>query len=308
MKKILIIQTRVGIGDMCVFLPCIHEIGKALNSFEIHLLTKKRTCSKEFLYQDPYIKKIIYLPDENGLKLNISIFKLIKKEGYSHCYIMHYSLRYFILSLLSGIKKIYHYGFFKKKESIIEKSRIAVSNWLKKENLEFIPLILLNQKSNKKSQITIGIGGSGSDKKWKIENYQILLEKILKKNDIKNILIAGGPDEENEASLIINFLRNKSSVNIINLCKLNILKCMKYLPQSKFYVGNDTGFMHLSGSLNVPSFGIFGATPPDYSNYNKILFAIKPPGIDSVTYGDEMMNQITPQFVYDFLKENKYVD
>ena len=49
MKKILIIQTRVGMGDMCVFLPCIHEIAQFSNNSKIHVLTKKRTCSKAFL-------------------------------------------------------------------------------------------------------------------------------------------------------------------------------------------------------------------------------------------------------------------
>ncbi len=75
MNKILIIQTRIGIGDLCVFLPCIHQIAKKNKNFEIHLLTKKRSCAKDFLKYDKYIDKIFYLQNETGLKLNVSVFK-----------------------------------------------------------------------------------------------------------------------------------------------------------------------------------------------------------------------------------------
>ena len=43
MKKILIIQKRVGIGDFCVFLPTINEIAKFFNNHQIDVFTQKRT-------------------------------------------------------------------------------------------------------------------------------------------------------------------------------------------------------------------------------------------------------------------------
>ena len=84
MKKILVIQTRVGIGDLCVFLPCIHQIAKKNEDFELHLLTKKRSCAKDFLKYDKHIKKIFYLPEASSIKLNFFIFKLIKQNGYNN--------------------------------------------------------------------------------------------------------------------------------------------------------------------------------------------------------------------------------
>ena len=44
---------------------------------------------------------------------------------------------------------------------------------------------------------------------------------------------------------------------------------MPIINSSKLYIGNDTGFMHLSAGLNVPSIGLFGDTPLSYANYNK---------------------------------------
>ena len=43
MKQILILQTRPGIGDLCIFLSSIHEIAKKNLDKEIILVTKKRT-------------------------------------------------------------------------------------------------------------------------------------------------------------------------------------------------------------------------------------------------------------------------
>lgn len=292
---------------MCVFLPCIHEIAKSFPNYEIDLLTKKRTCSKEFLDQDKYIHNIYYLPDEKGVKLNFLILKLLRKKKYENIFIMHYGLRYYLLSLLSGAKKIYFYGIFKKNESIVTKSRYSVTEWIGNTNLKFQPKIYLKKDYKKKLQITIGIGGSGQDKKWEIKNYQDLLSYILKRNSISSIVLAGGPNENDEANLLSKYIEEKFNIDIINLSKMSIADCLQYLAESKFYIGNDTGFMHLSACLNVPSFGIFGATPPDYSSYNTLIYAITPPGVEQVNYGDEMMNDITSNYAYKFLRDNDYV-
>jgi len=194
---------------MCVFLPCIHVIAKSFPNVEIDLLTKKRTCSKDFLDQDKYIHNIYYLPDEEGLKLNFLILKFFKKKKYENIFIMHYGLRYYLLSLLSGAKKIHFYGIFKKNESIVTKSRNSVTEWVKNTNFKFEPKIYLKKDYKKKLQITIGIGGSGYDKKWRIKNYQDLLNYILKKNSISRIVLAGGPSENDEAKLLSKNIEEK---------------------------------------------------------------------------------------------------
>ena len=58
--KTLIIQTRPGIGDLCVFLPVIHEICLSNVNSKVDLLTKERTCARETLEHDPYIKDIFF--------------------------------------------------------------------------------------------------------------------------------------------------------------------------------------------------------------------------------------------------------
>lgn len=304
MKKVLVVQTRVGIGDMCIFLPCIHEIAKFSKNTEVDVLTKKRTCAKAFLKKDKYIKKIIYLPKESGLKLNFSILNLLKKNKYDECYIFHYGLRYYLMAFLTGVKKIKFYGVFKKKDSIVKKSRLMATKWSCEKKLDFIPKLYLNKKYRKLNQITIGIGGSGSDKKWEIQNYIKLLNMILAKNTIENIVIAGGKNEIADAKKIIISFQNNRAIRIFNLCRKTIEDSIPFLAKSKLYVGNDTGFMHLSGLLDTISVGIFVATSPDYSSYNQNIVPIMPArrrrGVD---YSVEKINNISPNIVYRNIKK-----
>ena len=58
--KILVIQNRMGIGDMVIFLPFIEAISKKFNC-PITLLTQKSSKANEYLYNNNLIEKIIDL-------------------------------------------------------------------------------------------------------------------------------------------------------------------------------------------------------------------------------------------------------
>ena len=97
MDKGLIIQTRPGVGDLCIFLPYIQQIQKLNTDLHFTLITKKRSSAKQILeYETPFIKTI-YLEDKilkitNSKFLNFfSLLKFIKKNNYSKIYIMHFS-------------------------------------------------------------------------------------------------------------------------------------------------------------------------------------------------------------------------
>ena len=58
--KILIIQNRMGIGDMIMFLPFVKAISNYYGE-QISLMVKKNTKASEYLNEEKYIKEIIYL-------------------------------------------------------------------------------------------------------------------------------------------------------------------------------------------------------------------------------------------------------
>jgi len=297
MNKGLIIQTRPGVGDLCMFLPYIQQIKEHNKDFAFTLVTKKRTAAKQILKYDQSINQIVYLEDETiattKSKIN-NFFKLlnfIKKNNFSKIYIMHFSIFWFLLAKISGIKNIYKYGILKKNVDIHLNALEQNKRWLQDPNLSSQTKIVYPQNNSKNNnQIIIGIGSSGPTKKWPIENYIELIKKINDKN-IKFYLAGGNNEIENQiANKIINEIKEN---RIESLCSLSIEEIMPIINSSKLYIGNDTGFMHLSAGLNIPAIGLFGDTPLSYAKYNKNIFPIIPENFKTVGHGSMAMNQIT---------------
>ena len=307
MNKGLIIQTRPGVGDLCMFLPYIQQIKEHNKDFAFTLVTKKRTAAKQILKYDQLINQIVYLEDETiattKSKIN-NFFKLlnfIKKNNFSKIYIMHFSIFWFLLAKISGIKNIYKYGILKKNVDIYLNALEQNKRWLQDPNLSSQTKIVYPQNNSKNNnQIIIGIGSSGPTKKWPTENYIELIKKINDKN-IKFYLAGGNNEIENQiANKIINEIKEN---RIESLCSLSIEEIMPIINSSKLYVGNDTGFMHLSAGLNIPAIGLFGDTPLSYAKYNKNILPIIPENFKTVGHGSMAMNQITISQVLNEVKK-----
>ena len=307
MNKGLIVQLRPGIGDLCMFLPYMQQIKEHNKDFAFTLVTKKRTAAKQILKYDQSINQIVYLEDETiattKSKIN-NFFKLlnfIKKNNFSKIYIMHFSIFWFLLAKISGIKNIYKYGILKKNVDIYLNALEQNKRWLQDPNLSSQTKIIYPQNNSKNNnQIIIGIGSSGPTKKWPTENYIELIKKINDKN-IKFYLAGGNNEIENQiANKIINEIKEN---RIESLCSLSIEEIMPIINSSKLYVGNDTGFMHLSAGLNIPAIGLFGDTPLSYAKYNKNIFPIIPENFKTVGHGSIAMNQITISQVLNEVKK-----
>ena len=65
--KILVVQNRMGIGDMIIFLPFIETIAKKFTS-PVSILVKENTKSSEILKNNSYIDKIISLDRNDRTK------------------------------------------------------------------------------------------------------------------------------------------------------------------------------------------------------------------------------------------------
>ena len=122
--KILVIQNRMGIGDMIMFLPFVKAISNYYGE-QIYLMVKKNTKASEYLNEEKYIKEIIYLERsevENrhaGLKGFFNLIKDLKEKKFDKVFIFNSSLRFYIAARISGIKDINCYKLFKKKISIL---------------------------------------------------------------------------------------------------------------------------------------------------------------------------------------------
>ena len=96
-------------------------------------------------------------------------------------------------------------------------------------------------------------------KRWPLERYAQLGERLIKELGI-NIVIVGG---EEEAVVGENISRSWLKDRLAILAgKLGILETAELLRRCHFYVGNDTGAMHLAAAVETPCVAIFSAKDP----------------------------------------------
>jgi len=299
-SNILIIQTRPGIGDLCIFLSSMHEIAKKNVGSDIFLLTKKRTQARNILADDKYIKNIIFTDrgekdsKHSGIKGFFRLLNELKKFHFSKVYIMHASPRYILLGKFLKAKEIFSYGIIKKNENISKKIFEVTKNWLSINDYNTNAEVNINIINNSNDNVIIGIGSSGITRRWSVDKIINLINKINEKKNYK-FYLAAGMGEKLLADQIIKNLNNK--VIIESLCEKNIYDVLTKIKNSKIYIGTDSAFMHLSAALKIKSFGLFGDTPTNYADYSSYIYPILPSGYKSISHNSDAMSKITVDHV-----------
>ena len=315
--KILAVQNRMGIGDMVIFLPFIEAISKKFST-PVSILVKENSKASQFLEKNKYIDKIIILDRDNKNKKGShdgvsGFFKLIndlKKYNYDKIFIFNSSIRFNLLSRLVGIKEIYQYPLFQKKNQHIIKT---AQNFLKNKinlNIESIPKILINNsfidsakseyKINKNQlNILLGIGGSGQTKRIPFEIFLKFMRLVSTKHDCR-FFLATGKDEE-EQIILNKILETEFKSKSFSLDKLELKKILPIIKNCNIAVCNDSSFSHLSSALGIETIVLMSDTPLLYGSYSPRMHPIIPDGESTVTHNTRGKNKINPNKIFEKL-------
>ena len=312
--KVLVIQTRYGIGDMLIYLPYLKAISEK-TGVKISILAKESSKANELFKDENFLDEIIKLDNTNDKIIGFSkLTKEIKGKNFDKVFIFNSSIRYRLLALFSGIKEIYQYPFFISKDVIFQTAKVFTENYVNKV-LSTKPKLNLNSKTideaKKKFNLTrdfknivLGISASGPTKRWDIENYINLATKLNKIKNCKFIIAASKEDKE-----IIDKIKNSEiGENCISLENLSIQEILPIIKSCDLYIGNDTGFMHISSALGIKSVSIFIDSPAySYSGYSDNIIAIVPIGetIESTTHDTLGKDKISFEEVFE--KTKKYL-
>ena len=119
--KVLVIQNRMGIGDMVIFLPFIEAISKKLKT-PVSILVKESSKSREFLNDNKNISEIIDLERDNknkgkhdGFFGSLKLIEELKNYKFDKAFIFNSSLRFFVICKLAKLKKFINILYLKKK-------------------------------------------------------------------------------------------------------------------------------------------------------------------------------------------------
>jgi heptosyltransferase-2 len=287
--KVLVIQPKIGMGDMVIYLPYIHAISKKYR-IPISILVKENSRANQLLAEDEHVKEILILDRtknnsgaHDGLLGFLKLSRELKLKKFDKVFIFNSSLRYLLMSKIAGIKYISQYPLFRKKDNVVTSAKIFIENELS-EIVSTQPNLIINEnKFNEAKQkfskefkhICLGISASGPTKRWDIKNYIKLCININAKKPSKFYLAAGNNDKD----LIDQFLNSEISKNCISFKDLKISETLPIIKNCNLYIGNDTGWLHISSALGVKSLALFMDSPVQaYGKYSKNINVIIPEG------------------------------
>lgn len=108
--------------------------------------------------------------------------------------------------------------------------------------------------NSKKQWIGIGPGSNMPAKIWPLERYKEVLKKMIKKFVLWPVVFGGEADKEIGEKLIkyLGMGYNLAGRLTIRQSAVGLKKC-------RFYLGNDTGTMHLAAAVGTPCVAIFSS-------------------------------------------------
>jgi heptosyltransferase-2 len=316
--EILVIQNKMGIGDMVIYLPFIEAISKKFNT-PVSILVKESSKAEQFLKDNNIINKIIILDRNNSLKNGrheglagfYNLVRDLKQHSFDKVFIFNSSFRFNLVARIVGIKDIYQYPLFQKKDQhVIE----AVKELLRKNlelNVESDPKILIKNQSvqemrskyqinNDKKNILLGIGGSGTTKRIPAKIFIKLMHLITQKYKCKFFLATGKNNQEQE--ILKEILDTEFKNDCYALDNLGLTEILPIIKNCDISICNDSSFSHLSSGLGIKTIVLMADTPLLYGSYSPRMFPIIPDGENTVTHDTLGKDKISPNKVFEKLK------
>ena len=317
--KILVVQNKMGIGDMIIYLPFIEAISKKFNT-PISILVKQSSKTEQFLKDNKNIEKIIILEQGNNLREAkhqgfsgfIKLAKELKKLNFDKIFIFNSSLRFYLIAKFAGIKNVHQYPLFtKKKQHIIDTAKKFIKQNLN-ITIESDPKILINDKSvqeikskfkinNDQKNIVLGVGGSGPTKRVPATTFIKLMHLISNTYRCRFFLATGKDKEEQE--ILKEILNTEFKDRCVPLNELSISKTLPIIKNCDISICNDSSFSHLSSGLGIKTIVLMADTPLLYGNYSPRMYPIIPDGENTVTHNTSGKDKINPDKIFDQLKK-----
>ena len=317
--KILVVQNKMGIGDMIIYLPFIYAISKKFNT-PVSILVKQSSKTEQFLRDNKNIKKIIILEQSNKLKKAkhkgfsgfINLAKDLRKHNFDKIFIFNSSLRFYLIAKCAGIKDIHQYSLFtKKNQHVVDTAKKFIN-----QNLSLIvesdPKIFINDKSvqnvkskfkinNDQKNILLGIGGSGPTKRIPATTFIKLIR--LTSNIYKSrFFLATGKNKE-EQEILKEILNTEFKDKCVPLDDLSINETLPIIKNCDVSICNDSSFSHLSSGLGINTIVLMADTPLVYGNYSPRMYPIIPDGESTVTHNTLGKDKINPDKIFIQLKK-----
>ena len=312
----LVIQPLPGIGDMVWHLPHIHAIAGISPGESVTVLTKLRSRADQLFAADPRVRDLLWLERESGgqhagLGGFVRLVWLLRARRFETVWILHDSTRYALAAWLAGIPQrigsaVGGAGWLlteavmltaeQRRMHPIDKADLVVrAQHLTLPKTQLMVAAAATQRIAERYQgvtapwVALGIGSSEPYKQWGAQRFGELACALAARYGFTPFLIGG--DGERGLGLEIIAAAQQQNVVVKDALGLSVADTMALLANCRAYVGNDTGFLNVAAALNVPAFGLFGASPPLL--HSDTIHCLLPEDGSVPAYGTPYMDKIS---------------
>ncbi|MBQ8167892.1 glycosyltransferase family 9 protein [bacterium] len=272
-NKILAINFG-GIGDEILFLPTLISLKKEFPSAKITLALEPRSKSIKDLTN--IIDELILVDIKNKNKY-IELFKLIIKArfgGFDLAITAGGNKFMSIILWLTGIKKRYGYNTGKLSQQLLtfavplNKNQYAAKMYhdlvspitdfktelpqINIEQQEKIPNSILVHPGVSKISIQKGMIKTVTPRIW-ADTINLLLEKG------NQVILAGGPDDEECISEILKHIHNNKFTNMYGKTK-SLRELAELIGKAEKFLCSDSAPLHVAVAMGTETYAIFGPT------------------------------------------------
>jgi ADP-heptose:LPS heptosyltransferase len=243
---------------------------KLQKNVEIHFLTKR--VFTHIIDANPYIDKIIAFDKEDK-----EIVKKLKAENYDYVVDLHNNIRSSRIrrKLKKPFSKLYklsihkevliHTGISNLPELHVAHRMIdALKEFEVEDDEKGMDFFIHKETENKlenapKSFIALSLGTTHFTKNIPDKTLEFIIE-----NAPHEVVLLGGPKEK----ALGESLEKSCAGRCVNMAgKTNIQESALLISNAQYFIGGDTGMLHIACALKKPTLSIWGATIPEFGVY-----------------------------------------
>jgi ADP-heptose:LPS heptosyltransferase len=112
--------------------------------------------------------------------------------------------------------------------------------------------------------LAVGPTANWRGKQWRGESFAELISRLTAPDGIlpgARVAIFGRDDERPMALPVIESVPQDRLLDLVG--RIDLLTVSACMERAAFYVGNDSGLMHLAAATGIPTLGLFGPSPSD---------------------------------------------
>lgn len=281
-KKKLIVVLTGSLGDIIrgfQIIPALRESGE----FDIHWLSDSRWSS--FVALHPGIKQVWDFDRKAPLRSARELRTNMSSQHFEVCIDLQRNLKSALLSRLSQARRSIGFASANSREGnyIFHREHIESRDWFypkDEQYLDFVRLLLGKEVASEASYLSadmfsssdlsefslpddfsaLVLGSSRENKNWPTLGYLRFIQAIFAENKSRFVLLGTG-DQQPVAQRLIEGLSSEQSSQVLNLVgKTNLSQLGAVLSRASVCVGPDSGALHLSAAMGVPSVVLFGST------------------------------------------------